>query len=53
MRARPDKETNFKVCSGYILSSIRRNLRDQGFNVEEVEITGELQEMVERNYVRW
>jgi len=49
----PDRETRFKVCSGYVLSSIRRHLRDQGFNVEEVEITGELQEMVERSYVRW
>ncbi len=49
----PDMETNFKVCSGYILSSIRRHLRNQGFNVEEVEITGELQEMVERSYVEW
>ncbi|MDH5438648.1 MAG: hypothetical protein OEX76_07095 [Candidatus Bathyarchaeota archaeon] len=50
---RPDRETRFKVCSGYVLSSIRRHLRDRGFNVEEVEITGELQEMVERSYVKW
>jgi len=50
---RPDMETNFKICSGYVLSSVRRHLRDRGFNVEEVEITGELQEMVERSYVRW
>jgi len=50
---RPDRETRFKVCSGYVLSSIRRHLRDQGFNVEEVEITGELQEMVETSYVKW
>ena len=50
---RPDRETRFKVCSGYVLSSIRRHLRDQGFNVEEVEITGELQEMVERSFVKW
>ena len=49
----PDRETRFKVCSGYVLSSIRRRLQDQGFNVEEVEITGELQELVERSYVRW
>jgi len=49
----PDMETRFKVCSGYVLSSIRRYLRDRGFNVEEVEITGELQEMVERSYVEW
>jgi hypothetical protein len=49
----PDMETRFKVCSGYVLSSICRHLQNQGFNVEEVEITGELQEMVERSYVRW
>ena len=49
----PDKETRFKVCSGYVLFSIREYLRDQGFNVEEVQITGELQEMVERSYVKW
>jgi len=50
---RPDRETRFKVCSGYVLSSIRRHLRDLGFNVEEVEITGELQEMVERSFTKW
>ena len=50
---RPGRETRFKICSGYVLSSIRRHLRDRGFNVEEVEITGELQEMVERSYVEW
>ena len=50
---RPDVETRFKVCSGYVLSSIRRHLKDRGFKVEEVEIIGELQEMVERSYVRW
>jgi len=49
----PDVETSFKVCSGYVLSSIRRHLRERGFKVEEVEIRGELQEMVERSYVRW
>ena len=50
---RPDEETRFKVCSGYVLASIRKHLQDRGFNVEKVEITGELQEMVERSYVRW
>jgi len=28
-------------------------LRERGFRVEEVEVTGELQEMVERGYIRW
>ena len=49
----PDRETRFKICSGYVLSSIRSYLRDRGFNVEEVEVTGDLQEMVERGYRRW
>jgi hypothetical protein len=50
---RADKETCFKVSSGYVLSSIRRFLSEKGFNVEEVEITGELQERVERSYLEW
>jgi len=50
---RGDKETRFKVCSGYVLSSIRRYLQDRHFHVEEVEVTGELQEIVERGYIRW
>jgi hypothetical protein len=49
----PDRETTFKVCSGYVLSGIRRHLRERGFKVEEVEVTGELQEKVERGYIRW
>ncbi|MGD8565359.1 MAG: hypothetical protein PVF96_03320 [Candidatus Bathyarchaeota archaeon] len=49
----PGMETNFKVCSGYVLSSIRRHLRDRGFKVEEVEVSGKLQEKVERGYLRW
>jgi hypothetical protein len=49
----PDMETNFKVCSGYLLSSICRHLRDRGFKVEEVEVTGALQDKVERGYIRW
>jgi hypothetical protein len=46
-------EIRFKVCSGYVLSGVRRHLRERGFKVEEVEATGELQEKVERGYVRW
>lgn len=49
----PDRETIFKVCSGYVLSSIRKFLRNQGFMVEEIEVTGELQEMVERSFAHW
>ncbi len=49
----PDAETTFNVRSGYVLSSIRGYLRGRGFRVEEVEVTGELQEKVERGYIRW
>jgi hypothetical protein len=49
----PEVETTFKVCSGYVLSGIRRHLRERGFKVEEVKLTGELQEKVERGYLRW
>jgi len=28
-------------------------LSERGFRVEEVEVTGELQEMVERGYIKW
>ncbi|MEM2875833.1 MAG: hypothetical protein QXL67_02640 [Candidatus Bathyarchaeia archaeon] len=48
-----NEETCFKVCSGYILSSVRRYLKERGFKVEEVQITGELQEKVEQSYVEW
>jgi hypothetical protein len=49
----PDDETVFKVCSGYVLSSVRSFLREREFRVEEVEVTGELQEMVERSFANW
>ena len=48
-----DEDTVFKVCTGYVLSSIRKYLRENGFRVEEIEVTGELQEMVERSFARW
>lgn len=50
---KPDEDTVFKICTGYVLSSIRRYLRDKGFIVEEIEVTGELQEMVERSFTAW
>jgi hypothetical protein len=46
-------ETRFKVCSGYVLSSVRKHLAERGFHVEKVEVTGELQDLVERSYVQW
>jgi len=49
----PDRETVFKVCSGYILSRIRRYLQAQGFMVEETKIIGELQERVEKGFREW
>ncbi len=50
---RPDKETCFQICSGFILSPIRKYLRDRGFFVEDVKITGDLQERVERSFIEW
>lgn len=50
---KPDEQTHFKVCSAYVLSSVRRYLENRGFRVEKVDATGELQNMVERGYVRW
>ncbi len=48
-----DSQTRFKVCSGYVLSSIREHLIAKGFHVQKVEVTGELQELVERSYMNW
>ena len=50
---KPDEDTVFKICTGYVLSSIRKYLRENGYRVEEVEVTGELQEMVERSFAMW
>ena len=49
----PDGGTCFKVCSEYVLSSVRRHLQNRGFKVQKVEVTGELKGMVERAYIRW
>jgi hypothetical protein len=48
-----DQQTCFKVCSGFILSRVRSYLQEQGFHVEKMVITGELQEMVEKSFVDW
>jgi hypothetical protein len=48
-----DEETRFKICSGYVLSGAHRYLRNCGFHVEEVEVTGELQKRVEDGYIKW
>lgn len=49
----PDAGTCFKVCSEYVLSSVRKHLQNRGFKVQTVKATGELKGMVERAYVRW
>ena len=49
----PDKDTCFKICSEYVLLDMRRHLVNRGFNVQKVEDTGELKNMVERGYLRW
>ena len=49
----PEKDTCFKVCSEYILSDVRKYLIARGFNVRNVDNTGELSSMVNRGYVRW
>ena len=49
----PDNQTRFKVCSGYVLSSIRNFIRKKGFHVEEIVVSGELQEKVEKGFVEW
>jgi hypothetical protein len=49
----PDSETCFKVGSGYVLSSVIEHLQSRGFKVQKVESTGELEQMVERGYIRW
>jgi hypothetical protein len=49
----PDAGTCFKVCSEYVLSSVRRHLQNRGFKVQTVQVTGELKGMVERAYIRW
>jgi len=51
-----DKQTRFKVAhtiSGHILSGLQRRLKDKGFNVVEVESTGELRTKVEKSYIKW
>jgi len=49
----PTEDTCFKVCSEYILSSFNKHLTERGFNVQKVETTGTLRNMVERGYLRW
>lgn len=50
---KPSRDAVFKVCSGYVLSGIRKYLGEQGFNVKVTKVSGELQERVERGYLNW
>ncbi len=49
----PEPETCFKVCSEYVLTSLRRHFQNRGFNVLQVESTPDMKSMVERGYLRW
>ena len=49
----PEADTCFKVGSEYVLSSVIEYLQSQGFNVQKVESTGELEQFVENGYIRW
>ena len=48
-----DSDTCFKVSSKYVLSSVVGHLQGQGFKVQKVKSTGELERMVETGYIRW
>jgi len=50
---RPLRNAVFRVCSGYVLSGVRKYLREQGFSVKVTKVIGELQERVERGYLNW
>ncbi len=49
----PDENTCFKIRSEFILSSTFTHLTQRGFNVQKVQTTGPLRDMVERGYLRW
>ena len=50
---KPKKDTCFKVCSEYVLSSLRRRLQEKGYSVYVLELPKDFKEMVERGYLRW
>ncbi|MCW4023610.1 MAG: hypothetical protein NWF01_01060 [Candidatus Bathyarchaeota archaeon] len=49
----PDSDTCIKVCSEYVLSGVIEHLKNQGFNVQKVESTGELAVQTDKAYIRW
>lgn len=50
---KPDNSTCFRVSSEYVLSELRVDLANRGFNVQKVEPSAELRSLVERGYIRW
>ncbi|MEM2905520.1 MAG: hypothetical protein QW057_07015 [Candidatus Bathyarchaeia archaeon] len=40
-----------RVCTGYVLSQVRRNLAEEGYTVIPTRIVGETQDLAERLYV--
>lgn len=45
-------EEPIHICQGYILSKARRMLVERGFRVETLRISGEAQELAEREFIR-
>jgi len=41
-----------RVCTGYVLSTVRRHLITKGYSVTPTRIVGETQELAEQTYVR-
>ncbi len=46
------KDEPVRVCTGYILSEVRRALADEGYRVVPSRITGVTQEFAEEEYIR-
>lgn len=46
------KEEPIHICTGYILSKAREELRDKGFKVVPMRIWGETQALAEREFIR-
>ena len=46
------KDEPIHVCSGYILSKARDELRERGYNIVQRKITGATQELAEAEFIR-
>jgi hypothetical protein len=49
----PKPGTCFKVCSEYVLSGLRKHLVSRGFNVQKVDSSAHLKNLVDKEYIRW